>query len=116
MQFPFKELCSHLQKNAAEVNTARLTRKETALTAIVGQFYASLPSAKAIHIAKSSHSAITGKSIQLKKQWTDRFGEHDVSVQFDSDTPKYITEVKYARTAGADSGEQNQVVQTYCYF
>lgn len=116
MQFPFEELCGHLKKNAAQVNTARLTRKETALTAIVGQFYASLPGAKAIYIASSSHGAISGKDIDLRKQWTDRFGEHDVSVQFEGVAPKYVTEVKYARIAGADSGEQNQVVQTYCYF
>ena len=89
----------------------------------MGQFYASLEGAEKIHIAKSSHKAIRNyvqpKQIELETQLTDGFGEHDVSVRFkDKTTLGLTTEVKYARTAGKvdGAGEQNQVVQTYCYF
>jgi hypothetical protein len=122
--FPFKELCGHLEARARAVNAARKKRKESALTKIVGQFYASLEGAETIHIAKSSHAAIHSyvrreKRIELETQLTDAFGEHDVSVRFkDKTTLGLTTEVKYARTAGKGdgAGEQNQVVQTYCYF
>ena len=118
MKFAFDQLVTHLTAEAVDLATARSSRKEAPITAMIGAFLGGMPNASALHIAGSCHDRLRSKGVRvrLEKQWADKFGEHDVSLSCEGhERPVTVAEVKYARTVGGESGEQDQVVQPYCY-
>ena len=115
MEFPVDRFIDFLNRSTKAVDRARSDRKETQLTNLVGHFLSTIKNAKELQIAGSSHDQFERYELQLSTQYSDKFGEHDVSLSTDVEN-KCVIEVKYARSAGKDSGSQDQIVQPYCYF
>ena len=119
MNFLFNNLVEYLKANKSRATDAFEARKEAAFTTMVGEWLGKNPSASKLHIAASQHKALraAGVTTPMEKQWSDDFGEHDLSLSLQADNrPSTIIEIKFARTAGKDSGEQDQVIQPYFSF